>query len=244
MVKGFTNSLIQCVLFTFNFVFVCFGVIIGVLGGYFLVKSTDFKQIIDTPDTGAIVVVLTGIAVFIISFLGCFGAVKENSCLLKMYCFCVGILSILIIGPLIIFMVYSVKLDEIMEKQLLTAFTEYRVNDPKKNSISAAIDTLHQTSKCCGYNGPAWWAANLPEFEDNTVPASCCSNQITIGLMNRPQNKCTIDQVKFTQGCEGELRTILKLFFNTMITSLLIIGLTLLIAAAIACILANAARAQ
>lgn len=131
-----------------------------------------------------------------------------------------------------------------MEKQLLTAFTEYRINDPKKNSISAAIDTLHQTSKCCGYNGPAWWAANLPEFEDNTVPASCCSSSLSISILNRPQNKCPIDKVKFTQGCEGELRTILKLFFNTMITVLLVIGLTLLIAASIACILARAAKVQ
>lgn len=52
-------------------------------GIYLLTKSTDLKHLIDTPDTGAIIVTVTGACVFLISFFGCFGAIKENQCMLK-----------------------------------------------------------------------------------------------------------------------------------------------------------------
>ncbi|XP_053210469.1 23 kDa integral membrane protein-like [Panonychus citri] len=236
MVKGCSNSCIQVVLFTFNFIFVCLGAAISGLGVYFLVKSMDFKQIIDTPDSGAIIVILTGVAVFVISFFGCFGAIKESSCMLRMYCFTVGILAILLIIPVIIFIIYNVKIDDVLEKQLKTAFNEYRINSPQKNSVSAAIDSLQWSFKCCGYNGPTWWAANLPEFSDQTVPASCCVEPTASSF----QAKCRLDQVQNTQGCDTELRKMLKLFLNVMIAVLLIIGLTLLVAACFACVLANA----
>lgn len=236
MVKGCSNSCIQWILFTFNFIFVCLGAAISGLGIYFLVKSMDFKQIIDTPDLGAIIVILTGVAVFIISFFGCFGAIRENSCMLRTYCFTVGVLAILLIVPVIIFIVYNYKIDDVLEKQLQTAFKEYRINSSQRSSVSAAIDSLQWSFKCCGYSGPYWWSANLPEFSDSTAPASCCLEPSPGSV----QTKCSLDQVKFQKGCDAELRDLLKLFLNVMIAILLIIGFTLLMAACFACVLANA----
>lgn len=45
-------------------------------------ESQDFKQIVETPDTLAIGVIVVGFFIFLIAFLGCCGAIIESYCVL------------------------------------------------------------------------------------------------------------------------------------------------------------------
>lgn len=53
------------------------------IGIYVLVQSKDWREAIETPDAGAILVILVGGITFLIAFFGCCGASQESQCMLS-----------------------------------------------------------------------------------------------------------------------------------------------------------------
>ncbi|RWS01744.1 CD63 antigen-like protein [Dinothrombium tinctorium] len=53
------------------------------MGIYVLLRSNNIRQILNTPDAGAIIVCIAGFGVFLVSWIGCVGALKESKCLLN-----------------------------------------------------------------------------------------------------------------------------------------------------------------
>ncbi|KAB0794368.1 hypothetical protein PPYR_11207 [Photinus pyralis] len=110
---------------------------------------------------------VVGIVVFVISFLGCCGAVKESYCLLITYGVILLVLFLLQVGiGAYAFMQLkdSDGADKVsIENELRTTMREY----PHSNQAQATFDTLQGQLKCCGVRGPSDW-------NGVTVPLSCC----------------------------------------------------------------------
>lgn len=123
-----------------------------------------------------------------------------------------------------------------MDEQLTKSFQQYSIINRNARSISKSIDALQESFKCCGLDGPKWWAINVAEFRDENVPLSCCQ-EVTA---DSDPGRCPANQSRFTKGCDQELRDILSLCIAFIVAFLIIVGITLLIAACFACVLAAA----
>ncbi|XP_074601463.1 23 kDa integral membrane protein-like [Brevipalpus obovatus] len=234
MVKGCSNSAMQCILFTFNFIFVCLGAAICGGGIYFLTRGASWDQMVKSPDQTASVMIVSGALVFLISFFGCCGALKESSCLLRLYCIIVGALALLTLAPMIMMVQYRKEVEDFNTERMERFFNEYSSENPNK-PVTSMIDRFQWENQCCGLNGPDWWSKTIPSEFRGDVPLSCCQEP----EINR-QGKCRMDQVKFNEGCDQSIKDMINLFNVVALVALCIVCVTLLLAACFACALANA----
>ncbi|KAF5278428.1 hypothetical protein FQA39_LY05917 [Lamprigera yunnana] len=154
-----------------------------------------------------------GIVIFVISFFGCCGAIKESSCLLVTY----AIILLLLFFVQIAIGVYafvqfkdSNGADEIsIEDGLKETMHQYYRNSQAKETF----DTLQSQLKCCGVKGPKDWSTVRAE---EVVPSSCC---------DRNPTKCYPSSA-YQTGC-------LKILYKFLHDSVHIIGIIFIIIAVV-----------
>ncbi|XP_064540332.1 protein late bloomer [Drosophila montana] len=150
-----------CATATIKYLVFIFNALCAILGiSVIVVNSIALKDVADETRPIIILFIVTGSIVFLISFFGCCGAIKESTCLTWMYA--VVLLIILILSSVLCF-VYLKRIDEqtLSREQLNQAW------DKQKNGTDAMA--VYQTNlKCCGINGPIdYTKANI------TIPQSC-----------------------------------------------------------------------
>ncbi|KAG7513938.1 tetraspanin-33-like [Solea senegalensis] len=166
---------------------------------------------------------------FLITFLGCFGALRNTTCLLKMF---LGILVLILLLQIAAGVVAYVFTDMVMERTeqlMMKAIVQYREDRDLQN----AIDFIQK--KCCGVQTYKDWSHNVyfdcsednPSLEMCGVPFSCCvqlQNQTVLntmcgyGMQQQDQSLAALDV--FTVGC---LERIVSWAKNNL---LLVAGLT------------------
>jgi len=172
-------KLVQYLLFFFNFCFVVIGAVLIGLGvstkagwneKYFaFIKVSDFS----TPPN---LLIGVGILIFIIAFLGCCGAIKENHCMIMSYSVLVGFILVLELGAA--FAAFALKDDarDLLGKGLKEGQKMYGNNTELGVEITQSWDVLQHSLHCCGTHDFKDWKdlihnnnATLPE-----IPQSCC----------------------------------------------------------------------
>jgi len=77
MVQG-GMSCIKYLMFVFNFVFVVCGIALIVVGG--VVQGKDFTQFLNSKYvTAPTILIVVGVIIFVLAFLGCYGSVKKTT---------------------------------------------------------------------------------------------------------------------------------------------------------------------
>lgn len=71
----------------FNASYLCFflqvvGLVVTAMGIYLLVKSSEYTAIFETPQLAAGAIMVTGVAISVVAFFGCCGAVRDGKCML------------------------------------------------------------------------------------------------------------------------------------------------------------------
>ncbi|XP_043281148.1 CD151 antigen [Venturia canescens] len=114
--------------------------------------------------TGAIYVLLVGgIIVAVIAFLGCIGACREVKCMLLTYCIIMLVLFVTMFIGGVLGYVFRSKVLDVVEQQMTNSL---RLTDP---STRNAWDMTQKTLHCCGVKSYRDWASKgLP------IPDSCC----------------------------------------------------------------------
>ncbi|VDD79226.1 unnamed protein product [Mesocestoides corti] len=133
-------------------------------------------------------VLVLGIVVLLIGFLGCCGAWKLNKCFLRLFAFLVGVLVIaeIVCGALLF--VYKEKVKDYVKSYFASAISEVQdIGNPK---VETAVTKLQQELKCCGANGPSDWK-NATKY--------CC-----------PKGETNCTTTYFTQGCVDVIYDLLK----------------------------------
>ncbi|KAH7965292.1 hypothetical protein HPB49_006002 [Dermacentor silvarum] len=129
------------------------------------------------------VVFLGGTSLFLISFCGCVGALRENSFLLKLYSFALTVLILInmLVGLVVLFMPGSVKkvIKDTLSESLVI---HYRDTVDTEN----VVDALQRQLRCCGMTHRSFrdWDKNIyfqcnltnPSQERCSVPYSCCKS--------------------------------------------------------------------
>lgn len=168
-------------LFFLNVSFWLAAVLILVVGVYIMVEKKDaYQNLSDFSFDPAVLFVALGGALFIITFIGCLGALRENTFMLSCYAYIVGFLLLIEIACGVLGFVFRVKVEEEITVKLNEAILLYR--DPNKPDLQLVIETTQTEFKCCGVTSYADWEANIyfncssPGPEACGVPRTCCKN--------------------------------------------------------------------
>ncbi|XP_041471258.1 23 kDa integral membrane protein-like [Lytechinus variegatus] len=181
MMAGCGPKIAKFFLFILNFcLWVCSIVLIA--GGAFV--TAEYKSYVDhlfSKDTILVVSWTTigiGVFIFVVWFAGCCGAIRENSCLLKMYLMFVFIIVLAepVLG--ILTFVYIGDIEQSLEDGMLQSINE---TYDLKAGATEAVDDIQKLFHCCGANGYSDYKNSEHLKEGLAVPESCCviKNHIT-----------------------------------------------------------------
>uniref|UniRef100_A0A3P9MNV4 Tetraspanin-10 n=1 Tax=Oryzias latipes TaxID=8090 RepID=A0A3P9MNV4_ORYLA len=202
-------------LFLCNLAFTVFGLMVLGLGMWGLISKESFAQerIGSIGTDPMLVLVSLGFLLAVLCLTGCVGAIRENSCLLRLFS---GILLILItVQVLIAIMAYSMQdqIEVYMRSGMLAAMAGYQ-DDLDLRFITDEIQTNLQ---CCGADTYRDWETNIyyncssPGVLACGVPATCCVDPLDNGTVWNSQcglgaqrlDEFTAQSTIFLGGCIG-----------------------------------------
>lgn len=192
-------------LFFINFLVFGVGVAVVVLASIVIAKDNTYGILLSEGTFSLpIIILIAGLVILLIGFLGCCGALKENSCMLQTYAVIVLLLLIaeIILGILIL--VYTNKAETIIMDGMDKVFNKYGGADA---SLTKSIDAAQHDLECCGVRNYTDWsnytyATNNP----NSVGDGCCRDEITKdcgkGVLGQPN----IEDKIYTRGCYSAIK--------------------------------------
>lgn len=115
-----------------------------------------------------IVLIVAGAIVFLVAFLGCFGAIRESHPMLIAFAVSLLVIFILELAVGISAAVFKSDFQVIMKDTLRTSLNNY--SRYEKDRMAWA--TMQSKLNCCGVDGPYDWLG--PNSQDKAMPVSCC----------------------------------------------------------------------
>ncbi|KAJ1522195.1 hypothetical protein ONE63_002503 [Megalurothrips usitatus] len=177
------STTIKYLLFFFNFLFVLCGLVILVVGGLAATSPGIGGFSISGP---VIFILVVGGAIFLVSFFGCCGAVRESHCMLVTFaCLLLTIIVCEVVAAVLLFLAANGAGGVDLEKAFSKAFEDAKADQSNKGAMDA-VNAVQQAFQCCGVKDSSMWAGK--------VPNSCC-----------PSNQCSGSN-QFTQGCLGPFK--------------------------------------
>ncbi|KAJ8913847.1 hypothetical protein NQ315_003756 [Exocentrus adspersus] len=163
-----SNRAIKHTMFVFNFIFVITGVAILAVGASVKAHYYPYDTFLDgsyfsLPN----MLIATGSFIFFISFLGCYGAIKENWITLMAFSVLMAIIFIFELSVGIAGYVLRDKTSNYIETKLYDTITKYEADI----SISKMWDAVQQDFECCGVVNSTDWET---PFKTKLLPISCC----------------------------------------------------------------------
>ncbi|CAH1965827.1 unnamed protein product [Acanthoscelides obtectus] len=112
--------------------------------------------------------IATGVIILLISFLGCYGAMKENWIMLMAFSVLLGVIFIFEFSAGIAGYVLRDKTSAYLEQELTRSMNLYT------KDITTAImwDTIQEEFECCGVKNFGDWEEQT--FHNKSLPISCC----------------------------------------------------------------------
>ncbi|XP_023179701.1 23 kDa integral membrane protein [Drosophila hydei] len=192
-------SLIKYILFAFNVLFALSGLGILVAGAIVLADVNEFNHFVEGRVMAPpIVLIVTGLIIFLIASLGCFGAIKESPTLLLTYAVLLAIIFIIELAVGIAASVFKKDLEGMLKNSLQESIKRSNHED------TIAWDNVQRKLMCCGVDTPAdWRALSL----NKTLPASCCQPQFIDAAVGHCTESPALGKDKYYQeGCVGKLK--------------------------------------
>ncbi|CAL1681603.1 unnamed protein product [Lasius platythorax] len=181
---------IKYVLFVFNLVFAISGIGIIAAGACVLADVGEFTHFVEGRIMAPpIVLIIAGAIVFVIAFLGCYGAIKEHYNMLIAFAAALLIIFVIELAVGIAAAVFKNDFSMVMKDTLKESIKNYTEAD------RLAWDNVQKKLQCCGVDGPNdWGPAN---GFTSSFPSSCCMDMQVI---------CQIGSTSvYQEGCFNKL---------------------------------------
>ncbi|XP_023592864.1 tetraspanin-33 isoform X2 [Trichechus manatus latirostris] len=211
---SFVNPLVKYLLFFFNMLFWVISMVTVAVGIYArLMKHAALASLALDP---AILLMVVGILIFLLTFCGCIGSLRENICLLQTFSFCLTVVFLLQLAAGILGFVFSDQARGKVSEIINNAIVHYRDDLDLQN----LIDFGQKEFSCCGGISYKDWSLNMyfncsednPSRERCSVPYSCClptPNQAVINTMcgqgMQALGYSEASKVIYTNGCIDKL---------------------------------------
>ncbi|KAM0731349.1 CD63 antigen [Formica fusca] len=184
-------NIIKYILFIFNLVFAISGIGIIAAGACVLADVGEFGHFVEGRIMAPpIVLIVAGAIVFIIAFLGCYGAIKEHYHILIVFAAALLIIFVIELAVGIAAAVFKNDFSMAMKDTLKDSMKNYSETD------RMAWDNVQRKLECCGVDGPNDWTPS--NGFTLTFPSSCCKHD--------PQVICQVnDATVYQEGCFSKL---------------------------------------
>ncbi|XP_025602937.2 tetraspanin-12 [Athalia rosae] len=195
----------------------------------------DFSHFLDpTYFSPATLLMVVGVLIFIIAFLGCCGAIKESTCMVLVFAVLMSLVLTLEISAAIAALFLQCGIKNVLSGLIETNMHQYKQNV----EASLAINFLQSKLHCCGYDSYKDWDA-VPSINENDsgVPNSCCSWYTEF-------HNSTMCASVYESGCINRLDIVISrsaLYLGTGATAIALIQLTGIM---FACMLGRSIRRQ
>ncbi|XP_078034253.1 CD63 antigen [Augochlora pura] len=222
---------IKYLLCAVNSLFVLTGIMIISVGTTIYAVNDDFSKFLDPKYISpATLLIIVGILVFVIAFLGCFGALKESTCMVLIFAVSLSVVLILELAAAITAYALQDDIKGVLVKNINDTMQQY----PTDPEARKAIDFLQSRLYCCGYNNYHDWEKIMTE-----IPESC---RVTYGenIACDYDNGCEV----YKTGCASNLSILIHrsvLYIGTGAVAIALIQFTGIM---FACILGKAIRKQ
>ncbi|XP_077372848.1 CD151 antigen isoform X2 [Festucalex cinctus] len=198
--NGCGTICLKYILFIFNVLFLLAGGAVLGVGVWTLVEKGDYISLLNSSFyTASIYIVITAGAIVIITgIIGCCATLREMKCLLIVYLvllLCVFVLEI--VTAVLAFIAYQEcfpfchQLDEEL-RQNLKVTMQQKYQQAGEDSVTQAVDKLHQEFQCCGSNSSSDWKDSIwiqAAQDQQLVPDSCCKTPSSLcGIRDHPSN--------------------------------------------------------
>ncbi|XP_076344536.1 CD63 antigen-like [Tachypleus tridentatus] len=159
-------SMMKYLLFAFNLLFVISGIGLIIAGALSLKNITKYSDFMEDENTASSTLLITvGSIIFILAFLGCYGAWKESYWMLITFAVLLTIIFALELAAGIAAYVYR--------KEVVKTFEEIMQNDLNTNETKSGWDKIQLDLKCCGAVNVSDWS-NIYKYHNGSLPSSCC----------------------------------------------------------------------
>ncbi|XP_044533835.1 tetraspanin-33 isoform X3 [Gracilinanus agilis] len=225
---SFVSPVVKYLLFFFNMLFWVISMVLVAIGVYARLMKHAEAAMASLAVDPAILLIIVGILMFLLTFCGCIGSLRENICLLQTFSLCLTIVFLLQLAAGVLGFVFSDKTRGKVSEIINNAIVHYRDDLDLQNLIDFGQKEFH----CCGGISYKDWSQNMyfnctednPSRERCSVPFSCClhkSSQTVINTMCG-QGMQALDyleagKVIYTNGCIDKL-------VNWIHTNLFLIG--------------------
>eukprot|EP00092_Neocalanus_flemingeri_P017997 GFUD01019476.1.p1 GENE.GFUD01019476.1~~GFUD01019476.1.p1 ORF type:complete len:242 (-),score=46.93 GFUD01019476.1:96-821(-) len=209
--ESFCESIVKYFMVLCNSLFAFAGVVLIGVGAYAQIAAKDYLNFLgDNYVNTPIFIIILGVVVFAIAFFGCYGAGKENKCLIYTYTTLLVIILIAQIGAAIAAFVLKGDLKMEITKNMEKSIKNYNVEGFE--GVTLTWDLVQKNLKCCGVENFEDWK-NVTHFSDGGVPDSCCIAGQVEGCGKAPVDPANL----FSDGC-------FTLFSDQFVSNLSIVG--------------------
>ncbi|KAM9815698.1 CD151 antigen isoform 1-T1 [Syngnathus typhle] len=192
---------LKYMLLMFNILFWVAGGAVLAVGVWTLVEKRDYISLLNSNfyTASAYVLIVAGAVVIVTGIIGCCATLGEMKRLLIVYLvllLCVFLLEV--IAGVLAYMKYQEcfpfcqKLDEEL-RQNLKVTMQHKYQQAGEDSVTQAVDKLHQEFQCCGSNSSSDWKDSIwiraAARDGQLVPDSCCKTPSSLcGISEHPSN--------------------------------------------------------
>lgn len=172
--KEFNPSLvcIKYLLVVFNLLFVITGICMILVAWAINSIYFEYSHFLDDSYFSPVMLLfVVGIIVFLVAFLGCYGAYRESTCLIMVFSLCLAFVFILEVTVAVAGYVMQRQVKDVLSYAIKTTMDDY----PHNNASAQTIDMLQEELHCCGVKSSEDWQGILPHNGSHIeLPESCC----------------------------------------------------------------------
>lgn len=166
-------NVIKYILFIFNLIFAISGIGIIAAGACVLADVGEFTHFVEGRILAPpIILIIAGAIVFIIAFLGCYGAIKEHYNMLIAFAIALLIIFLIEFAVGIAAAVFKNDFSMVMKDTLKESIKNYTEAD------RLAWDNVQKKLQCCGVDGPTDWSP--ANGFTSSFPSSCCMHDLQV----------------------------------------------------------------
>ncbi|XP_020013209.1 tetraspanin-1 isoform X1 [Castor canadensis] len=144
--------------------------------------------------------IAAGAVLFVLGFLGCYGAHSENKCALMMFFLILLLIFIAEIAAAVVALVYTTMAEQFLALLIVPAIKK---DYGYQNDFTQVWNSTMEGLKCCGFNNYTDFEGSRYFEKNQVVPPFCCINPAN----HTAEEPCTIQKAQDmdVQGCFKQL---------------------------------------